>query len=76
MSKAYLSIEAVGVSFGRGSEVLRDVNLQVQRGEFVSIIGHSGCGKSTLLNVVAGLLPATTGVVILDRRAVDSPGPD
>ncbi len=79
MSKAFLSIEALGVSFARGSmatEVLRDVNLQVDEGEFVSIIGHSGCGKSTLLNVVAGLVPVTTGAVIVDRQAVDSPGPD
>src|SRR4051794_37978165 len=79
MSKAYLSIEAVGVTFSRGSavsEVLRGVDLQVQQGEFVSIIGHSGCGKSTLLNVVAGLIPVTTGAVILDKQAVEAPGPD
>jgi nitrate/nitrite transport system ATP-binding protein len=79
MSKAYLSIEKLGITFQSGakrSEVLRDVDLQVDRGEFVSIIGHSGCGKSTLLNVVAGLLPVTTGAVILDGTAVDSPGPD
>ncbi|HEY3695935.1 ABC transporter ATP-binding protein [Phenylobacterium sp.] len=79
MPKAYLSIEHLGITFQSGaksSEVLRDVNLQVDRGEFVSIIGHSGCGKSTLLNVVAGLLPVTTGAVILDGMAVDSPGPD
>jgi nitrate/nitrite transport system ATP-binding protein len=79
MSKAYLSIEKVGVTFDRGrvrSTVLKDVDLQVDQGEFVSIIGHSGCGKSTLLNVVAGLLPVTTGAVILDRQAVDGPGPD
>jgi nitrate/nitrite transport system ATP-binding protein len=79
MGKAYLSIENVGVTFpGRGaaSEVLRGVELQVDQGEFVSIIGHSGCGKSTLLNVVAGLLPVTTGAVILDRTAVEQPGPD
>lgn len=78
-SKAYLSIESVGVSFSRGTvatEVLRDVSLQVDEGEFVSIIGHSGCGKSTLLNVVAGLVPITRGAVIVDRQAVDSPGPD
>jgi nitrate/nitrite transport system ATP-binding protein len=78
MSKAYLSIEGLGVSFGgaRPSEVLRGVDLQVQRGEFVSIIGHSGCGKSTLLNVVAGLTPVSTGAVILDGTAVSAPGPD
>jgi nitrate/nitrite transport system ATP-binding protein len=79
MSKAFLSVEHVGVTFARGaasSEVLRDINLQVDQGEFVSIIGHSGCGKSTLLNVVAGLIPVTTGAVILDRMAVEEPGPE
>jgi nitrate/nitrite transport system ATP-binding protein len=79
MAKAFLSVEQLGVSFTKGaavSDVLRDVNLQIAEGEFVSIIGHSGCGKSTLLNVVAGLVPATTGAVILDRQAIDGPGPD
>jgi nitrate/nitrite transport system ATP-binding protein len=75
MTKAFLSIESLGVAFGR-AEVLREVNLKVEESEFVSIIGHSGCGKSTLLNVVAGLVPATTGAVILDRQAVEEPGPD
>src|SRR5690348_10179253 len=75
-SRAYLSIENVGVTFGAGAAVLRGVDLAVRQGEFISIIGHSGCGKSTLLNVVAGLLPATVGAVILDKRAVDAPGPE
>ena len=78
-SRAYLSIENLGVTFNAGakaSEVLRGVDLTVDRGEFISIIGHSGCGKSTLLNVVAGLLPVTTGAVILDGSAVENPGPD
>ena len=77
--KPYLSIEKVGVTFSRGSvssEVLRDVTLKVDQGEFVSIIGHSGCGKSTLLNNVAGLTPMTTGAVIVDGAAVEAPGPD
>ena len=71
MTTAYLSIEKLGVTFtgARHSEVLRDVTLKVNKGEFVSIIGHSGCGKSTLLNVVAGLVPATTGAIILDNVA-------
>ena len=79
MGKAYLSIENLGVTFGHGpsaSEVLRGVELRVAKGEFVSIIGHSGCGKSTLLNVVAGLVPATIGAVILDSEAVAAPGPE
>jgi nitrate/nitrite transport system ATP-binding protein len=79
MAKSYLSIENVGVTFNggaRASEVLRGVDLKIERGEYVSIIGHSGCGKSTLLNVVAGLLPVSHGAVILDGAAVESPGPD
>jgi nitrate/nitrite transport system ATP-binding protein len=77
--KPYLSIENIGVTFSRGqvaTEVLRGVSLQVDRGEFVSIIGHSGCGKSTLLNVVAGLVPMSVGAVILDGAAVEAPGPE
>ena len=75
----YLSIEKLDVTFGRGpmrSEVLRDVSLRVAKGEFIAIIGHSGCGKSTLLNVVAGLVKATGGGVILEDREVNAPGPD
>ncbi|WP_375461153.1 ABC transporter ATP-binding protein [uncultured Enterovirga sp.] len=76
---AYLDISQVGISFSRGgrtSEVLRDVNLTVEKGEYVSIIGHSGCGKSTLLNIVAGLLRASTGGILLEGREVNAPGPD
>jgi nitrate/nitrite transport system ATP-binding protein len=76
---SYLSIEQVGMRFTRGSavsEVLVDVKLGIDRGEFVSIIGHSGCGKSTLLNIVGGLVRSTTGEVLLDGQVVDSPGPD
>ena len=79
MSKSYLSIEGIGITFTRGAastEVLRGIDLKVDKGEFVSIIGHSGCGKSTLLNIVAGLTPMTTGAVIVDGTAVEAPGPD
>jgi nitrate ABC transporter ATP-binding subunit len=59
-----------------GQHVLRGIDLQVGQGEFVSLIGHSGCGKSTLLNVVAGLLPADAGRVLVGGQPVTRPGPD
>jgi nitrate/nitrite transport system ATP-binding protein len=76
---SYLKVDHLSKSFARGAlqnEVLHDVTLSIERGEYVSIIGHSGCGKSTLLNIVAGLLPATTGGVLLENREVNEPGPD
>jgi len=75
----YLLIDHIDKKFTRGShetEVLKDVTLGVEQGEYVSIIGHSGCGKTTLLNIVAGLTPVTTGGVILENREVNEPGPD
>jgi len=61
-----------------GSEVeaLSDVSFTVDRGEFVSIVGHSGCGKSTLLKILAGLLPRSRGALLLDGREVDGPRQD
>ena len=79
MSKPSLKLDHIDKSFSRGdttTEVLRDVNLTIQPGEYVSIIGHSGCGKSTLLNIIAGLTDATNGAVLLDNHEVNSPGPD
>ena len=76
---AYLSIEGVGITFNprkSPTPALVGVDLKIQKGEFVSIIGHSGCGKSTLLNIVAGLLKATTGGVLLENKEVNGPGPD
>ncbi len=52
---------------------LRDVNLDVRQGEFLSFVGPSGCGKSTLLNIIAGLLPASSGQVQFKGHAIDSP---
>jgi nitrate/nitrite transport system ATP-binding protein len=76
---AYLEIQQVEMHFDtkRGRfHALRDINLAVERGEFVTLIGHSGCGKSTLLNLIAGLLQPTHGVLICDNREINAPGPD
>lgn len=55
---------------------LREINLTVAKGEFVTLIGHSGCGKSTLLNLIAGLTLPTSGVLICDNREIAAPGPE
>jgi bicarbonate transport system ATP-binding protein len=56
--------------------VLENVNLEVQAGEFVCVIGHSGCGKSTLLNTVSGFAKPTSGQVLLKGAPIQRPGPD
>jgi ABC-type nitrate/sulfonate/bicarbonate transport system ATPase subunit len=53
---------------------VKDVNASVAAGEFVAILGHSGCGKSTVLSMVAGLVDATYGGVIIDGKEVTEPG--
>ncbi len=55
---------------------LQNVNLTINKGEFIALIGHSGCGKSTLLNLIAGLLSPTSGGLICDNREIAGPGPE
>jgi nitrate/nitrite transport system ATP-binding protein len=55
---------------------LREIDLTVAKGEFVTLIGHSGCGKSTLLNLIAGLLVPSSGVLLCDNREIHAPGPE
>ena len=55
---------------------LAKLNLKIEKGEFVTLIGHSGCGKSTLLNLIAGLLLPTSGTLICDNREIAKPGPE
>ena len=55
---------------------LKNIELKIKKGEFISLIGHSGCGKSTLLNIIAGLDQASQGGIIVEGREVREPGPD
>lgn len=55
---------------------LRDINLTVDKGEFITLIGHSGCGKSTLMNLIAGLTLPTSGALLCDNREIAAPGPE
>jgi len=77
--RSYLALEDITVEFPTRDGVfcaLDTINLSIEKGQFVALIGHSGCGKSTLLNAVAGLTKPTRGVIFLDGDVVDAPGPD
>ncbi|MFO0037327.1 MAG: nitrate ABC transporter ATP-binding protein, partial [Synechococcaceae cyanobacterium] len=77
---AFLTVDDITQVFplsdGGQYVALKDVDLEIREGEFVSLIGHSGCGKSTLLNLLAGLSQASHGGILMDGRQVTEPGPD
>jgi nitrate/nitrite transport system ATP-binding protein len=75
----YIEIHGVEQAFKtpKGRFVaLREVSLNVAKGEFITLIGHSGCGKSTLLNLVAGLTTPTQGVLLCANKEIKGPGPE
>jgi len=72
---AYLELNNVSKSFG-GAPVLKDINLSVEKGEFVAIVGFSGAGKTTLISLVAGLLKPSIGSLTLNDLEITGPGPD
>ena len=79
LTTKYLQIQGVAQSFKTQKGVfqaLRDIDLNVAKGEFVALIGHSGCGKSTLLNLIAGLTQPTAGNLICANREIAGPGPE
>ena len=70
-----VTVKNVFKNYGE-TEALRDMSLDFPRGELTSLLGPSGCGKTTLLKIIAGLLPATSGEVIVNGQIVKEPGPD
>ena len=77
--KAFLDISHIDMVFPTptgGVTALKEVDLKIDKGEFISLIGPSGCGKSTVLNIVAGLYQATKGGILLKNKEVNEPGPE
>lgn len=72
---SFLELSAVSKGFS-GTTVLRDVNLTIERGEFVAIVGYSGSGKTTLISLIAGLIKPDDGTVKLNDLDITGPGPD
>lgn len=75
----YVQLENVDMSFNTKKGIfnaLKNINLSIREGEFISIIGHSGCGKSTVLNLIAGLMQPTEGLLFCAGREIAGPGPE
>ena len=76
---AFLELKNVCKSYinkGITTQVLTDINLGIEEGEFVAIVGFTGSGKTTLINLINGLLEPDSGEVLLKGKPVDGPGPD
>jgi NitT/TauT family transport system ATP-binding protein len=79
--KAHLSARGIRVEYWMRNQekyitALDDINLEIQAGEFITIVGPSGCGKTTLLNLITGLIPATSGQILLNDQVIVGPGTD
>src|SRR5262245_39654368 len=72
---AFLELKQVSKSFG-GMGVLKEINLSIDKGEFVAIVGYSGAGKTTLISMIAGLVRPDSGTITLNDLEITEPGPD
>ncbi len=79
VAETSIEVNNVSVSFKTPKGIytaVKDINLTIQKGEIVSLIGHSGCGKSTLMGTISGMVKPTQGEVIANGKKVSAPGPD
>src|SRR5438876_6834343 len=72
---AFLELKNVNKNVGQ-TEVLRDIDLSIEKGEFVAIVGFSGAGKTTLISMIAGLIAPDGGTITLNDLEITAPGPD
>jgi NitT/TauT family transport system ATP-binding protein len=75
-ARAIVEVRSVSKVYEGGVEALSDVSVEFPEGQLTTLLGPSGCGKTTLLKIIAGLIPATSGTVIVDGREVAGPGPE
>ena len=76
---AFLELRNVSKAYGEGAErteVLANVSLEIERGEFVAIVGFSGSGKTTLISLIAGLIEPDEGEILIDGKRIAGPGPE
>ena len=81
MSHAFLEVQGLAKRYpkaadGQGLTVFENTNFQIEKGEFVCVIGHSGCGKSTIMNILAGLDTPSDGIVIMNGKEISGPSLD
>ncbi|MDA3937743.1 MAG: ABC transporter ATP-binding protein [Spirochaetia bacterium] len=71
-----IEVKGISKTYDGGVEAIKNIDLQIPRGELTTLLGPSGCGKTTLLKIIAGLLPPSGGEVLINNKPVHGPGPE